>query len=262
MVVLQAVRKLDPTLRKLVAEKTGFNDFERCLFCGMCTVGCPFTRVAGDLDPRKFMRQIALGMREEVLNSRLIWLCTICGRCTLHCPMKVDMAAVVHAIRGKFGIKPPGDLMYQCNGFGGAKSLMLTLADWLKKERVRVEPSRNPEPVTYHDPCNLSRKEGVTEEPRFILGKVCADFREVVPGGRYNYCCGSSGGALFAAEHDRLRLSMGELKALQIQKTGAKVVATNCQNCIEQLEEINREYNLGVAVKYVHELVDRALAAG
>jgi len=256
---LLATKKLDPTLRNEIAEKVGTKDFERCLFCGMCTAGCPYTGLREDLDPRKFMRQIALGMREEVLKSDYIWLCTICERCTMNCPMNVNMAEVVHAIRGKFGIKPPGDLMFQCRGIGGSKSLMITMANWFKNGKIKVDPSCNPEPVTYHDPCNLGRKDGIIEEPRFILRKVCADFREMRPGGRYNYCCGSSGGALLTPEHDALRISMGKLKAEQIKETGAKIVATSCQNCIEQLEEIKKEYDLDIQVKYVHELVDSAL---
>jgi Fe-S oxidoreductase len=256
---LQAAIKLDPTLRKEVAEKVGFNDFERCLFCGMCTAGCPFSGLREDIDPRKFMRQIALGMREEVLNSQFMWLCTVCERCTMNCPMNVNMAMVVHAIRGKFGIKPPGDLMYQCRAVGGSKSLMITMADWLKSGRIKVDPALNPEPVTYHDPCNLGRKEEIVDQPRIILSSVCADFRDMRPGGRYNYCCGNSGGALLAPEHDELRMSMGKLKAEQIKETGARIVATACLNCVEQLEEINKKYDLDVQVKYVHELVDRAL---
>ncbi|HAP93081.1 MAG TPA: hypothetical protein DCM26_00455 [Desulfotomaculum sp.] len=256
---MQAVPKLDPNFRKEVEEKVGSADFERCLFCGMCTAGCPYTGLREDLDPRKFMRQIALGMREEVLKSDYIWLCTICERCTINCPMNVNMAEVAYAIRGKFGIMPPGDIMFQCRGIGGAKSQMRVMADWIKSERIKVDKSRNEIPVTYHDPCNLGRKEGVTEEPRFILSSVCTDFRDMRPSGRYNYCCGSSGGALYAAEHEALRISMGKLKAEQIEGTGAKIVATACQNCVEQLEEIDKAYNLGIEVVYIHDLVDRAL---
>ncbi len=256
---MTAVTCLDPDFRREVEEKVGSKDFERCLFCGMCTAGCPYTGLREDLDPRKFMRMVALGMREDVLKSDYMWLCTICERCTMNCPMNVNMAAVVHAIRGKFGIRPPGDLMFQCRGIGGAKTQMIAMAGWIKSGRVKIDKSRNSLPVTYHDPCNLGRKEGIIAEPRFILENICADFRDMQPSGRYNYCCGSSGGALLEAEYDALRISMGKLKAEQIQQTGAKIVATACINCVEQLEEINRVYNLDVQVVYVHELFDRAL---
>lgn len=101
--------------------------------------------------------------------------------------MNVNMAEIVHVIRGKFGIRPPGDLIFQCRGVGGAKSLLVEMAAWLQSGLVKVDPARNPAPVTYHDPCNLGRKENIINEPRFILKKVCADYREMSPNGRYNY---------------------------------------------------------------------------
>ncbi|OAT81262.1 (Fe-S)-binding protein [Desulfotomaculum copahuensis] len=251
--------ELDFSFKVEVSEKIGSIDFQSCVFCGMCTAGCSYAGLRPDLDPRKFMRQIALGMRDDVLGSAFMWLCTICERCTINCPMDVNIAEVVQSIRGKFGIRPPGDLMLQCRATGGSKSLLKNMAGWLEKGLIKVDPGRNPDPVTYHDPCNLGRKEGVVDEPRYILSRVCADFREMTPGGRYNYCCGSSGGALFSSEYDDLRLAMGRLKAEQIEKTGAAVVATACLNCYEQLEKISNKYGLGVQVKFVHELVDQAI---
>jgi len=251
--------RLEPEFREEVVQKIGSNYFQACLFCGVCTAGCAYSGLRKDLDPRKLMRAIAFGLREEVLSSAFMWLCTICQRCTIHCPMGVNMAEVVQTVRGRFGIRPPGDLMLQCRAIGGAKTQLAVMTRWLKEGLLKVDPKRNPEPVTYHDPCNLGRIEGVVDEPRFILGKVCADYQEMFPGGRYNYCCGSSGGALLVEEYDEIRLAMGRLKAKQIQQTGAKIVATACFNCHEQLEKIAAQYNLDVRIMYVHELVDRAL---
>lgn len=249
----------DMEFKKEVMKKIGSGNLQACYFCGTCTAGCAFSGLRSDIDPRKFMRQIALGLRDEVLNSSFIWLCTICERCTIDCPNKVNMAELVQAIRGRFGIKPPGDLMLQCRAYGGAKSQMIQIQRWLKEGLIRVDPGRNPEPVTYHDPCNLGRKEGLVEEPRYVLSRICADYREMKPGRQYNYCCGSSGGALFSEEYDKLRLAMGKLKAEQIADTGAKIVATACLNCYEQLQKIAECYSLGVRIVFVHELLDKAL---
>lgn len=249
----------DFQFKKEIIKKIGESNFQSCYFCGTCTAGCAFSGLRSDIDPRKFMRQIALGLREDVLSSSFIWLCTICERCTIDCPNRVNMAEIVQAIRGRFGIKPPGDLMLQCRAFGGAKSQMIQIQRWLKEGLVKVDPGRNPEPVTYHDPCNLGRKEGVVDEPRYILSRVCADFREMTPGRQYNYCCGSSGGALFSEEYDSLRLAMGKLKAEQIRETGARVVATACLNCYDQLQKIAEHYDLDARIVFVHELLDQAL---
>ena len=85
-------------------------DFYNCLACGMCTAGCPYSDVHEHSDPRKFIRMLALGMREEVLNSTFIWACTQCGRCTMECPMGVEVLTLVRTVRGNFGLKAPGFL--------------------------------------------------------------------------------------------------------------------------------------------------------
>lgn len=249
----------DLSFVKDVSERLGSEIFRSCYFCGTCTAGCAFAGLRRDIDPRKFIRQVNLGMREEVVNSSFIWLCTICERCTISCPNEINMADLVQAIRSRFGIRPPGDLMLQCRAYGGARTQLVQTARWIREGLVRVAPGRNPLPVTYHDPCNLGRKEGIVDEPRFVLKAVCEDFREMKPGREYNYCCGSSGGALLSEEHDSLRLAMGRLKADQIIKTGAKIVATACLNCHEQLNRIARMYSLDVEIVFVHELLDRAM---
>jgi Fe-S oxidoreductase len=55
------------------------------------------------------------------------------------------------------------------------------------------------------------------------------------------------------------RLQAGRMKAEQIRATGAKVVAAPCHNCIDQLGELNKEYQLKVQIKTVAELVAAAL---
>jgi Fe-S oxidoreductase len=55
------------------------------------------------------------------------------------------------------------------------------------------------------------------------------------------------------------RLEAGRAKAEQIRGTGARIVATPCHNCIDQLSELNREHKLGVEVKSICEVVAAAL---
>ena len=65
--------KLDPTLRDEVAGLVKGYDFGNCLTCGMCTAGCVYSDVHDNNDPRKFIRKIALGMREELANDPFVW---------------------------------------------------------------------------------------------------------------------------------------------------------------------------------------------
>ena len=70
-----------------------------CLTCGTCAGGCPVTGVDG-MDPRKAVRMAALGLDEELINSRFPWVCTLCGRCERACPMGVEILAMMRTARG------------------------------------------------------------------------------------------------------------------------------------------------------------------
>jgi len=61
------------------------------------------------------------------------------------------------------------------------------------------------------------------------------------------------------SRYARRRLKAGRIKADQIARTGAKVVATPCHNCVDQLAELNKEYKLGVTIRTVSEIVADAL---
>jgi Fe-S oxidoreductase len=79
------------------------------------------------------------------------------------------------------------------------------------------------------------------------------------PNREHNFCCGGGGGLLSASEHAEKRIQSGRIKANQIRETGAKVVATPCHNCIDQLLELNKHYKLGVEIRTVGEIVADAL---
>ena len=125
--------------------------------------------------------------------------------------------------------------------------------------RIRVDPSKNAERVTLHDPCNLVRWGGVMEPQRRVLRRCCAEFVEMTPNRQDNFCCGGGGGMLSMSEYGERRVASGRLKAEQIRATGAKIVATPCHNCADQLLEINKHYKLGVEIQAVVELVYNAL---
>ena len=61
------------------------------------------------------------------------------------------------------------------------------------------------------------------------------------------------------SEYRDRRVEAGKIKAEQIRKTGALIVATPCHNCIDQLMELNQEYQLGVEIKTIGELVADSL---
>ena len=50
--------------------------------------------------PAQLLRAVRLGLDDEVLASRTIWLCASCQTCTTRCPQGIDIARVMDAIRG------------------------------------------------------------------------------------------------------------------------------------------------------------------
>jgi len=139
------------------------------------------------------------------------------------------------------------------------KAFVEVVADYIQTGRIGLDRSVNRDRVTYHDPCNQARSGNYIEEPRILLRNSVMDFVDLSPCGRENFCCGGGGGALTMSEYRSWRLEAAKVKADQIKATGAKIVATSCHNCIDQLSEINRHYKLGVKVVNTCELVADAI---
>jgi len=140
------------------------------------------------------------------------------------------------------------------------RSVLEVLEEYIASGRITVDPHKNTERVTLHDPCNLVRLGGLSEPQRRILHKVVEDFVEMTPNRHNNYCCGGGGGMLSMSEYGDRRIASGKTKAEQIRATGAKIVATPCHNCADQLIDISKKYQLGVEIQAVVELVYSALA--
>ena len=138
-------------------------------------------------------------------------------------------------------------------------SVIELIAEYIRDGRLKLDPSKNDNPVTLHDPCNLVRNGGVIEEQRFILKNAVTKFIEMTPNRQNNYCCGGGGGQLSMGEYKERRVAAGKVKADQLRKSDAKIVATPCHNCIDQLMELNQEYKLGIEIKTLAEIVADAI---
>jgi len=133
-------------------------------------------------------------------------------------------------------------------------------AEIINSNRLRFDKSKNPQPVTYHDPCNFGRSCGIIEEPRVILRASCADFREMVPNRSENWCCGGGGGLSAMDDIIEFRTEIsGKKKLEQIRQTGAKYVATACSNCKRQLTQLMEHHQEEIEVGGVHDMLSRAI---
>lgn len=138
-------------------------------------------------------------------------------------------------------------------------SILTKIDGYIKDDRIKIKPGQVNEPVTYHDPCQIGRNFGVFEEPRNIVKAVCSDFREMTSNREKNWCCGGGSGLVAETEFDHVRLKSGRLKVDQIKATGAKVVVSPCENCRLQMDSLNTEYNMGVRISSILDLVVDAL---
>ena len=126
---------------------------------------------------------------------------------------------------------------------------------YISTGRIQLEKDKFHGPITYHDPCNIARRGGVIQAPRNVLKALSSQFVEMEPHGVMNYCCGGGGGLASTASFGQKRIQMGKTKAEQIQKTGARIVATGCFNCLTQIRSLNETCNLGIEPKNFAELV-------
>ena len=155
----------------------------------------------------------------------------------------------------------------RCEGQNWAKkdinftmeSSVITMLDYIKSGKIKVDKTKNTEPVTFHDSCNNARSCGLTEEPRELLQLVCTDFREMYPNRAENYCCTGGGGAMSMSEYTPQRLKSAKIKADQLKATGAKVVVTSCHNCVDGLSDLIKHYKLDMKVTQLVNLVANAL---
>ncbi len=93
------LNELDPKFKYQVAEQPGGENVKVCFACGLCTAGCPVSEIDENYNPRKIIHMVLLGMRQQVLSSDFIWLCSLCYTCYAHCPQNVKFTDVMRALR-------------------------------------------------------------------------------------------------------------------------------------------------------------------
>jgi Fe-S oxidoreductase len=137
-------------------------------------------------------------------------------------------------------------------------TLVQLMDRYLQQGRIKLDKSRIEGRITYHDPCQIARNGGVYEAPRNCLKALTDDFVEMMPNRQANWCCGGGGGLVIAGEPE-FRMMSAKVKADQIRATGADILATACEMCYAQLTDLIDEYELGMEIEFVSNLVAEAL---
>ena len=87
----------DLKFKRQVEEESGQN-LSACYQCGKCTAGCPGAQFY-DRQVSQIMRAVQMGLKEEALKNRSLWLCLSCSTCSARCPNNIDVAAVMETLR-------------------------------------------------------------------------------------------------------------------------------------------------------------------
>jgi Fe-S oxidoreductase len=133
------------------------------------------------------------------------------------------------------------------------------LAEAVREGRLKLKPMQGT--VTFHDPCQVSRRGGATGAPREVLAALGADLREMPPAGDANWCCGGGGGVVTLHRADAHRHRAFEIKMKQIETTGAQRLATSCSNCRLTFDDGQAHYKWDRKMESLLELVAEHLAA-
>ena len=91
--------------------KKGSFALAACFVCRTCVAGCPISAVNDAFNPARIIRMALYGMKEEILKSPFIWLCSSCYTCQERCPQGVritDFMTLLKNMAVKEGHEPTG----------------------------------------------------------------------------------------------------------------------------------------------------------
>jgi heterodisulfide reductase subunit C2 len=103
--------QLDTHFADEVMARPGGEHLLTCMACGTCASVCLVRRFHPAFNPRRVLHQASLGMREAVLSSEEIWLCSACDACYPRCPQEIHISEVMGALRDiaiEEGYEAPG----------------------------------------------------------------------------------------------------------------------------------------------------------
>jgi heterodisulfide reductase subunit C len=87
------------TFADQVRNAPGGEHLTHCFSCGTCTATCPIQWVEEAYNPRRIIKMVAMGLKEQVLSDPVIWLCSACDLCYRRCPQDVHISDIMNAIR-------------------------------------------------------------------------------------------------------------------------------------------------------------------
>lgn len=101
----------DPDFVKELAGQPGGKTISACFTCRTCVASCPISAINKEFNPAKIIRMALYGLKEEILTSDFIWLCSTCYACQERCPQGVSITDFMTLLKNmaiKAGHAPAG----------------------------------------------------------------------------------------------------------------------------------------------------------
>jgi Fe-S oxidoreductase len=139
------------------------------------------------------------------------------------------------------------------------RHILEVMDDLRQQDRLKIA-TKESQKLTYHDPCQISRRGGVIDEPRRLIDMISDNFVEMPDGGKMNWCCGAGGGVSANERADELRLKVFERKKAQLDEVKPDAIISACSNCRIHLEDGLEEYNMDIPLLSLTETIAEHLA--
>ena len=137
---------------------------------------------------------------------------------------------------------------------------ILEVLDDLREQGRLKTSGLEPGKLTYHDPCQISRRGGVIDEPRRLIDMISDNFVEMPDHGKMNWCCGAGGGVSANERADEMRLKVFQRKKEQFDAVQPDAIVSACSNCRIHLEDGLEEYNMDIPLLSLTETIADHLA--
>ena len=132
------------------------------------------------------------------------------------------------------------------------------LRDLVVEGRLELTEPPRTGVVTYHDPCDLGRKNGIYDAPREVLRRVPGyTFVEMQQSREHALCCGG-GGDLETFDPDLVQ-EVSAQRIAQAAEVGATVLVSACPQCVRTLSKAARAQRVRIRVLDLTEFLEMAL---
>ena len=218
------------------------SNIQACYQCGRCTSICTMRRVSKTSPRSSIYNSNVYG-----IFSKDIWTCLTCGLCQLECPQQVDFLSFIKEEReGKLPLE-----IAHLSVFTELAELSSKLDSSIKSEQYATDSKYGYFP-------------GCVEYLGLFLHDVGTNFGEITtssiklldklgikPQIIDMKCCGHD--ILWQGKKDVFdRLKKYNIKYLN--ETGIEILVTSCAECYRTF---SKDYNLGIKVIHISELLDR-----